>query len=289
MSKPKKKNPPRVLLMTGLAGAGRSVFLKTLEDLGYETIDNLPLFFAEKIIFDDRADSRPLALSVDLRTRDFSVSALQSLLALLQKRGVKHDFIFLESDDNVIERRYQETRRHHPLDARTLVDSIKAERLLLDPLKKRAHHVIDTSLLTPIELKGCVRNLFGFESQRIVPFEVVSFSFMHGIPRAANLVFDMRFLKNPHYDPELRTLTGQDSTVQAYLSKMPLFRAFKDQLFIMLETILPSVEQEGRGMFVIAFGCSGGRHRSVAMAESVNLWLLEKGYRVQIQHRELMT
>ncbi|TGW15821.1 RNase adapter RapZ [bacterium NHP-B] len=288
MPNQKKKKPARVVFLAGLAGAGRSLMLKTLEDLGYETIDNLPLFLAESVIFGDETAQAPFALSIDLRSRYFSVPAVFDLLANLKKKGVAYRFVFLESDDSVIERRYRETRRHHPLSTgKSLSQAIEAERALLAPLKDVADHVLDTSLLNPIELKGLVRNIFGFAKQRPVVFEIMSFSFVGGIPREANLVFDMRFLKNPHYDPKLQSLTGRDQGVQDFLFTLPLFESFGQHLKAMLSLMLPSVVEEGRGMFVIAFGCSGGRHRSVAMAESVYKWLLAQEFYAHIQHREL--
>ncbi|WP_031934412.1 RNase adapter RapZ [Candidatus Hepatobacter penaei] len=288
MPNQKKKKPARVVFLAGLAGAGRSLMLKTLEDLGYETIDNLPLFLAESVIFGDETAQAPFALSIDLRSRYFSVPAVFDLLANLKKKGVAYRFVFLESDDSVIERRYRETRRHHPLSTgKSLSQAIEAERALLAPLKDVADHVLDTSLLNPIELKGLVRNIFGFAKQRPVVFEIMSFSFVGGIPREANLVFDMRFLKNPHYDPNLQSLTGRDQGVQDFLFTLPLFESFGQHLKAMLSLMLPSVVEEGRGMFVIAFGCSGGRHRSVAMAESLYKWLLAQEFYSHIQHREL--
>jgi UPF0042 nucleotide-binding protein len=283
----KKKHAP-VLFVIGLAGAGRSVVLKTLEDLGYETVDNMPLFLVSSVLKDDQWAQRPFAFSFDLRSRYFSVPAVLELLADLKERHIDGQFVFLDSDDNVIERRYRETRRHHPLsDGQPLAQAIAQERKLLAPLKEAADHVLDTSLLDPIELKAMVRKLFGFEAQKPVIFEVLSFSFVGGIPRQSNLVFDMRFLKNPHYDPDLQSLTGCDREVQEFLETLPLFRSFRDQVTGMLASMLPSVEAEGRGMFVISFGCSGGRHRSVAMAEAVQKWMLDQGVRAQIHHREL--
>ena len=287
MNLSKKKHTP-VLFVIGLAGAGRSVVLKTLEDLGYETVDNMPLFLVSSVLEDDQSARCPLAFSFDLRSRYFSVPLVLELLADLKARGVAYQFVFLDSDDNVIERRYRETRRHHPLsDGKPLAQAITKERKLLAPLKEVANHALDTSLLNPIELKAMVRKLFGFEAQKPVIFEVLSFSFVGGIPRQSNLVFDMRFLKNPHYDPDLQSLTGCDQAVQDFLETLPLFRSFRDQVAGMLSLMLPSVEAEGRGMFVIAFGCSGGRHRSVAMAEVIQKWMLDQGVHAQIHHREL--
>ena len=288
MSNPPKKKPIPVLFVIGLAGAGRSVVLKTLEDLGYETVDNMPLFLVPKVLLDGKAQERPLAFSFDLRSRYFSVPSVLELLADLKARDTSYHFLFLESDDNVIERRYRETRRHHPLsNGQPLSQAMLEERRLLAPLKEVADHVLDTSLLNPIELKAMVRKLFGFETQKPVIFEILSFSFVGGIPREANLVFDMRFLKNPHYDPELQSLTGCDESVQSFLLSLPLFHAFRDHLIAMLTDMLPCIEAEGRGMFVIAFGCSGGRDRSVAMAESIQKWMLNEGFYAQIHHREL--
>lgn len=292
-AKSKETSAPRVLLVSGMAGAGRSLVLRTLEDLGYEAIDNMPLPFVEKILFEEDNvyapdGNKPLALNIDLRARNFSTESVCAILRTLQKKKIGYAFLFLESDADVIAARYRSTRRHHPLgNGHTLQESIQKEKQMLEPLKAKAHHVIDTSLLTPIELAGRIRRLFGFHAQRTVHFEVISFAFIGGLPREANMVFDMRFLKNPHYDPSLQKLTGRDADVQDFLLRQPLFLRFKDQLLTMVRMVLPCVEEEGRGMFVLAFGCSGGRHRSVTMAEIIHAWMVNHGYNARLQHREL--
>lgn len=283
----KEKKAP-VLLLTGLSGAGRSSVLNILEDLGYSTIDNLPLNLAYQVICDGDKKKTPLALNIDLRSQNFTTQELTALVERLRGSQKKILLIFLESDSSIIERRYLETRRVHPLGRETsLKELICKEKNLLAPLRKRADHVIDTSLFTPMELKGFIRQLFSFVYQHDLLVDVLSFAYRKGIPREANFVFDMRFLKNPYYEKDLKGLTGRDPRVQNYLSKMPLFQLFKKNLETMLESLVKTVEYEGRGLFVLAFGCSGGQHRSVAMAEECYAWLRRSGYKGRLIHREL--
>jgi len=284
----RKENQQKVLLVTGLSGAGRSSVLRTLEDLGYETIDNLPLNQLGAVVFDANLSQQPLAINVDLRSRYFSPEVLLIECAKLKESGVPSQLVFLESEDRVIERRYVETRRVHPLrHSKALSELVREERLLMAPLKKKADHVIDTSLLDPVELKAFIRRTFQFDAQRVFYVDVLSFAFFKGVPREANFVFDMRFLKNPHYEAHLRALTGEDSRIQDFLKAMPVFKMFKEHLKALLKDVLTAAKAEGRGLFVLAFGCSGGWHRSVAMAEIIHAWLVEQGYASRLHHREL--
>lgn len=279
-----------VLILTGLSGSGKSLFLKALEDLGYETIDSLPLRLAEQAILEDRPKETPLAINLDTRSRHFSIEAVQNLLETLKKKSVEHQLVFLDSDPHILKRRYTETRRYHPLNAgHNLERSLEEERLLMQPLKEEAHVLVDTSLLTPPELKKFVRRHFDFKNKRELVVEVISFAFRRGVPTDANLVFDMRFLKNPYYDPSLRNLTGENSSVQIYLEDNPLFGAFLGNITNLLDTMLPAVTEEGRGSFMIAFGCSGGQHRSVVSAQAIYHWLKERGFACDLHHRELDT
>ena len=277
-----------VLLITGLSGAGRSSVLNILEDLGYTTIDNLPMHLASQVVCKQEADAAPLALSIDMRSQGFTSKGLLALMQDVKESGQSCALVFLDSDNTIIGRRYLETRRVHPLGhALSLQDLVEKERKLLKPLRKQADHVIDTSLLTPLELKGLVRQLFSFSHQRALTIDVVSFAFKKGVPREANFVFDMRFLKNPFYEEALKQLTGQDARVRDYVAQLPLFQLFKNNLQTMLKSLVKAVELEGRGLFVIAFGCSGGQHRSVVMAEECCAWLLKEGFKARLSHREL--
>ncbi len=291
-------SPPReVVLVTGLSGAGKSTTLKTFEDLGYEAVDNVPLFLLRPMIGDEastwaeyREVRRPLAIGVDIRTRDFDVEAIGSLLREVEQvEGLRPRIVFLECDDVVLQRRYTETRRRHPLAVdRPLVDGIALERQLLAPLKERANDVIDTSDLPPGALKTMLFSRYGLAATGLHVF-VTSFSFKRGLPREADLVFDVRFLRNPHYDPQLRDLTGRDAPVQSYVAADPDFPEFMQRLTGLLEPLLPRYVTEGKSYLTLAVGCTGGRHRSVFVAERLGQWLDEVGYGTSVRHRELQT
>ena len=284
------------VIVTGLSGAGKSFFLKTLEDLGYETIDNLPLSLLQAAVEERRPSERPLAIGLDIRSRHFSAHQIVHASDHFKARGVDLTLVFLDSDDAVLHKRYRETRRMHPLsDAGNLNDTghletwIAQERHLLEDLKTKADVLFDTSLLTPPEFKAMVRERFAFEEQRTLTLHLMSFAFREGIPREADMLFDMRFLKNPYYQSELKPLTGQMEPVRTYLAHDKIFQEFGDTLKKMLSLVLPPIESEGRGYFIIAFGCSGGQHRSVFTAEWMSDWLRRRGYTVQTYHRELKT
>ena len=276
------------VIVTGLSGAGKSLLLRSLEDLGYEVIDNLPLSLLLTAAREERVQGRPIAFGIDVRSRHFSGEELRRILSDLRASGIAVTLLFLESDDAILERRYRETRRHHPLVGdSTLAKGIQEERLLLESLRECADQIWDTSLLTPPEVKARVREQFTFEFQKTLVIHVLSFAFREGIPREADMLFDLRFLKNPHYDPALKTLTGEVEQVRAYIAQDPVFQNFWEHLMGMLRLILPRIEDEGRNYFTIAFGCTGGQHRSVAMAEWTSRWLTAAGYTVQTLHREL--
>ena len=277
-----------LVIVTGLSGAGKSFFLKVLEDLGYETIDNLPLSLLDAAVEEKSVSRRPLAIGVDVRSRHFSAEEMLRVTHKLRQRGVSLTLTFLESDDAVLQRRYRDTRRIHPLDHKqTLEEQIGTERLLLQELREGADELIDTSLLTPPEFKGLVRDRFSFTSQRRLTLHLMSFAFRQGIPRESDMLFDMRFLKNPYYQKVLKPLTGQNPSVEDYLAGDQVFQAFSELLRKILTLTLPLIEKDGRGYFIIAFGCSGGQHRSVFTAEWMGRWLKNQGYNVQIYHREL--
>jgi len=280
-----------ILLVMSVSGAGRSSVLNALEDMGYRTIDNLPLALVPAFWDNKKMLQRgPHALALEMPISSVEAEQALTLWQQLKKEHPTAQLIFLESEDGALKRRYRETRRTHPFMApgRTLEEAIDVERDLLCPFQDVADHVLDTSLLTPIELRTLVRHLFGFKGQRSFWVDVMSFAFGKGVPREANLVFDMRFLKNPHYQPALRDMTGQHAGVQQYLESFPTFQAFNTHMCGLLSTCLPAVKAEGRGLFVLAFGCTGGRHRSVAMAENCYAWLRDQSIDAEIYHRELI-
>jgi UPF0042 nucleotide-binding protein len=278
----------QIYILTGLSGAGRSLFLRALEDLGCETIDNLPLHIAQSVILKGKRPSRPLAINFDLRSHDFSPDKLLSLIKTLRAQGLACELVFLESQKDILHKRYRQTRRYHPLSTgMNLRHAILKEKKVLAPLREEADFVLDTSLLTPPELIRLVRRRFHFDSRRELFVEVISFAFNRGLPADANFVFDMRFLKNPYYEPGLQGLTGQDPLIQEYIQDAPLFETFFQNLLLFLDPVLSAVREEGRGSFILAFGCSGGRHRSVVASILLGRWLEDKEYQVYVTHREL--
>ncbi len=278
----------RLILVTGMSGAGRSSVLKALEDRGYEAIDNLPLSFLEAVTR-DRDLQRPLAVGIDTRTRSFSVeSFIEAADGLGRDRGPKPTLVFIDCDDEVLARRFTETRRRHPLaQDRPVADGIKLERRMVTPLRSRADLVIDTSELTPGALRRLLADRLWLRDAPGMVVTVTSFSFRYGLPREADLVFDVRFLANPHYEPELRPLTGRAPEVAAYVESDPGFEQFFNNLTTMLAPLLPRYEAEGKSYLTLAVGCTGGRHRSVATAERLAAWLQDKAPQVRLSHRDL--
>jgi UPF0042 nucleotide-binding protein len=278
----------KVVVVTGLSGAGKSMALKSLEDLGYEAVDNLPLSLLAALIRPGTS-ARPLAIGIDIRTRDFAVAAmLTEMDRLVAKNGIDLRLLFVVADDEVLCRRFTETRRRHPLAPdRPLIDGIRHERELVSPLEGRADLVIDTSALPPAELKRLLTGHFELNRKSSLAVFVTSFSYRQGLPREADLVFDARFLDNPHYDAALRPLTGCDAPVVRYVEKDPGFTQFFTALTALLEPLLPRFAAEGKCYLTIAIGCTGGRHRSVVIAEKLAIWLRERDQQVDLRHREL--
>jgi UPF0042 nucleotide-binding protein len=279
----------RILLVTGISGAGRSTALKTLEDMGYEAFDNLPLSLVPALIESAAVDAPAIALGADLRTRGFAVeNVLETLDDVVGRTGRDLDVLFLDCDDEQLERRYTETRRPHPLAGdRPVIDGIRLERRVVSALRDRAHLVIDTSNLTAAELKRLLTGHFALETPGLRVF-VMSFAYRHGIPRDADLIFDVRFLDNPHYVPELRQLTGRDPAVGAHIERDQAFRPFFSGLWRLLQPLLPRYEKEGKTYLTIGIGCTGGRHRSVYIAEQLAAQLRAIGSRVELSHRDLL-
>ena len=275
----------RLVLVTGMAGAGRSTALKELEDLGFEAIDNIPLAMLDGI--DADGSGRPLAVGIDTRARDFAV---ERMLERMTDAAARFDIVpvFLHADEESLTRRYRETRRRHPLapDGSPL-SGIERERRLLEPLRRAADIVIDTSLLTAHDLRRLLRARFSSDPQQGMSIFVTSFSFRLGLPREADLVFDMRFLSNPHYIEALRPLTGRDEAVGAYVAEDPAFAPFLESIGGLLRMLLPRYAQEGRAYLTVAVGCTGGRHRSVFTAEELARLLRERGWRATLTHRDL--
>jgi UPF0042 nucleotide-binding protein len=282
---------PDVAIVTGLAGAGRTTAIRALEDLGWEALDNLPLALIPRLCEPgaDFASGRPLAIGVDTRTRGFSAEALIDLVTDLRARpGGATTLIFLDAADEALIARYAETRRRHPMAPEEDVGiGIERERDVLQALRERADLVIDTTALSPHDLKAQMRARFTGAAAHGLTVSIQSFAFKRGAPREADMVMDCRFLRNPHWDPVLRPQDGRDAGVDAFVAADPLFQPFFERLAEMVLLLLPAYRQEGKAYLGIGLGCTGGRHRSVALAERLAARLRQEGWRVNVRHREL--
>lgn len=278
----------RIVLVTGPSGAGRSTAVRALEDLGFEAIDNLPLSFLPRLAKGPPLE-RPLALGLDVRNRDFGAGAiLKAQGRLAAVAGGPVEILFLDCSDEVLLRRYSETRRPHPLMPEgSPASGIAAERALLGPVRERADVLIDTSALTPHELRAQVDRWFAPPGGRLLTVTVESFSYKRGLPPELDLVFDCRFLRNPHWEEELRPLDGRDPAVAAYVAEDPRYAEFFDRVRGLLGMMLPACRDEGKAHLAVGLGCTGGQHRSVTIAERLAQTLAEDGWRVSKRHREL--
>lgn len=284
-----------VLLVTGMSGAGKTSALKAFEDMGYEAIDNIPLSLINALVkpsqtgFQVPGFQRPIAIGIDIRTRDFAVDAfIMELDAMLSESSLQARVLFIDCDDDELRRRYVETRHKHPLaQDRPVSDGIAHERRLVTELRERADVVIDTTRFGPGELKRILGGHFGLDRETGLSVFITSFSFRQGLPREADLVFDVRFLANPHYDPALRKMTGQDAAVGKFIAKDPGFEEFFNGLTGLLSPLLPRYAAEGKSYLTIAIGCTGGRHRSVFVAEKLARWLENEDRPIHLLHRDL--
>ncbi len=280
--------PLSVILVTGLSGAGRTSTLKVLEDLGYEAVDNLPLGLLPALLAPRDAPGR-IAVGVDPRTRGFASEPLAVTIATLKARGdIDLRVVFLDCDDDVLIRRFTETRRRHPLATdRPVADGIAIERRMLEPVRDLATAAIDTSSSSLGEFRERLISALSLDRQRAMTVTVVSFAFRNGLPRESDLVFDVRFLANPHYVEALRPRDGRDPEVGAFVAGDPAFAAFFDTLTGLLGPLLPRYEREGKSYLTVAIGCTGGKHRSVHVAERLAGWLKSAGTPVTLRHRDL--
>ena len=276
-----------VVVVTGLSGAGKASILRALEDLGYETVDNPPLSILGSLITED--DASPLAVGVDTRSRGFDGGALTAGLAALRARGdLDLRMVFATADTEALLRRYSETRRRHPLAPEgSVAEGIAREAAILEPLREEADWVVDTTGLPLPDLRRMVEQQFRPDLAPGMSVAVKSFGFPHGVPREADLVFDLRFLRNPHYDPILRPMTGKDAPVAAFIEADPDFPAFWGHITALLDPLLPRYGAEGKKYLTVAVGCTGGKHRSVLVAERLGAHLARAGWRVDLSHREL--
>ncbi|HKY80512.1 MAG TPA: RNase adapter RapZ [Sphingobium sp.] len=287
--------PKTILLVSGLSGAGRTTALKTLEDMGWEVVDNLPLILLERLLDapppagHEEVGDRPLAVGIDARTRGFDANAIvQRIKALRTRRGHDVETLFLDCSGAELERRYAETRRRHPLAAdRPAVQGIARERELTEPLRRWADHVIDTSSLSSNALQQEVRNRFSRDGLSAPVLTILSFGFSRGVPLNADLMFDMRFLRNPHWEADLRPKTGLDLEVAAYIAADPAYDEALSRIEELLAMLLPRYAEGGKSYVTIAFGCTGGRHRSVHVAERVAKYLQDAGFSPTVSHRNM--
>lgn len=278
----------RLVLVTGPSGAGRSTAIDALEDLGYEVIDNLPLSLIPRLI-DGAPLPRPIALGMDVRNRDFNATALiETIDSLTRDPRVSLDVLYLDCAPSELISRYAQTRRRHPLaPAESPNEGVAREIDLLAPIRVRADHLIDTTDMSPHDLKAELARWFGRSSMQRLALSVQSFSYKRGLPRGVDMVFDCRFLQNPYWQAELRDLDGRDPAVIDYIRADARFAPFFEKLRDLELLLLPAQVEEGKAHLSIGFGCTGGQHRSVAIAELLGNSLAEAGWAVSKRHREL--
>lgn len=289
---PPDEENAELVVITGMSGAGRSEAMHTFEDLGYFCIDNLPPSFIPQIV--DLAELegsnvRRLAIVCDVRSHSF-FDELAGEISALEARGVDERVLFLEADDDTLLRRFKETRRRHPMceDGESIIEGIHAERIALDEIRARADIVIDTSDLRPGDLRSEIRDRFlAGTMASTLSVTVYSFGFKYEAPQDADIVMDVRFLPNPHYDPHLRPFTGLDTPVREYVLSKPETMTFLERWLPLLDDVLPGYVLEGKHHLAIALGCTGGMHRSVVLAEVTATHLRARGYRVAVSHRDI--
>ncbi len=278
----------RIVLVTGPSGAGRSTAIHVLEDLGFEAIDNLPMGLLTRLLDGPESD-RPMALGIDARNRDFSTIGFIELVAKLSRmEQVDLTTLYLDCSDDVLLRRFSETRRRHPVARDSSPESgVRQEKELLAPIREIADTLIDSTALNVHQLRDEVERWFAPQGGRHLAVSIESFSYKRGLPRGLDMVFDCRFLANPYWRPELRAADGRNPDVASYVQSDMNYGPFFDRVVDLLRLLLPAFRAEGKAHLSVAFGCTGGQHRSVAMAEAVAKALAEEGQQVAIRHREM--
>ncbi len=271
-----------LLIVTGLSGAGMSSVLKSLEDIGYEVLDNFPLELLEKLL--ENQSSRPIALGVDSRTRNFSATKLKKAV-----KAHKAELLFVTCKHSVLQKRFTETRRKHPLAKdRPVGDGIMKEQELLAPVKEVADQIIDTTELSIHDLRRTVEGHYNIDNKQKLTISLISFGFRNGIPRESDIVMDVRFLKNPHWDKKLKPMTGKDKEVGKYIEQDQSYSEFITNFKTMIEPLLERYNHEGKSYLTIAIGCTGGKHRSVFTAEQLSKWFRTLKLKTNIKHRDLV-
>lgn len=279
-----------VVLLTGLSGAGMSSFLAALEDLGFETFDNIPLPLVPALLAQDDLQRTPIAFSLDSRTRGFNADAvIEAFNALKEDKSLAPHLVFLSCDESILLKRFSETRRRHPLAAdRPVSAGIKREMDMMMKLRPAADVLLDTSELSIHDLRRFVQNHFKMENDKGgLTISILSFGFKYGVPREADMMFDVRFMNNPHWVPELKPHTGLDAPVRDYVEQDPSYDAFMDNMTNLIKPLLPRYKHEGKSYLTIAIGCTGGHHRSVAVAEALKERLTSGEQVVYVQHRDV--
>jgi len=280
----------KLIIITGMSGAGKTVAVQSFEDLGYYCVDNLPPTLIPKfleLMKDSTNNIRKVALVIDLRGREFFDALYESLDLIGAEDWLEEHIIFLDATDETLVSRYKETRRSHPLDLQGLpLNGIKKEREILDELRGRAQKIIDTSDLKPKELREKIHQYYSERKDAVFSVHFVSFGFKYGIPIDADLVFDVRFLPNPFYVEHMRPMTGLDKEVSEYVFKWSDTAKFNEKLTDLLQFMLPQYKKEGKSQLVVAIGCTGGQHRSVALSENYATYF-SKNYPTHITHRDI--
>ena len=280
------------VIITGLSGAGKSRAIDTLEDIGFYCVDNMPPSLIPKfaeLCFQSEGKVERVAIVTDIRGGDF-FDDLFNELDYMKSRNVNYKILFLDASDSVLINRYKETRRRHPLTDMfngSMEKAIKAERRILMPARERADFVIDTSLFTSQQLKQKIFSIFSENVAQGMLIDCTSFGFKYGIPPEADLVFDVRCLPNPFYIEKLKHKTGLDTEVKEYVMKFPQSIELQTKFNDLVTFLLPLYQEEGKSHLMIAFGCTGGKHRSVTFAEGLYSFLAAKGYRVTVNHRDI--
>ena len=277
-----------VLLITGPAGSGRTTAINALEDAGFEAIDNIPLSLAPRLFEGPKLD-KPLALGIDTRNRDFSIDGLLDAISAIQStKCIKLDLLYLDCSVDVLLRRFSETRRrHHLAPSGSALQGIHRDIDLMQPVRSRSDFLIDTTELSPNELRAEITQRFSGKRGEEMAIVVQSFSYKRGAPRGLDIMFDCRFLRNPHWDKDLRIKTGLNEEVQAYVSEDENFAPFCSKILGLADLVVPAHKVEGRSHLSIGFGCTGGKHRSVTIADNICRELHLRGWHVTIRHREL--
>ena len=279
--------PSSFIIITGLSGSGKGTFLRALEDRGFYAVDNLPVGLLTKF-YELIANEYPkAALVMDVREGG-TLTEFPSVYSELKKQpGLETELWFLEASDEVLVRRFSETRRPHPLDPnRPVLEAIALERALLAPIRETADHVLDTSQFTIHELRQHAVRLFEEQKSAHLLVSLVSFGFKYGVPIDSDLVFDVRFLPNPNFVPDLKAFTGADPGVVDYMNSHQATHEFLDHVYSFIDFLLPQYEKEGKSYVTISIGCTGGRHRSVFIANAIGKHLEERKYRVKVSHRD---